>query len=128
MATGDPIDRAYLEVDGEQVFCESIDPDFDDKTEWVDAMTKDGEPLGVVSGNRHATVKASIAMREDEEDDIDWIDLWEKKTNVPVSIEFQNGRTFSFAKAVVSKPSTSSKHGDKTTWSVELMCWQLVVS
>jgi hypothetical protein len=128
MATGDPIDRAYLEVDGEQVYCESIDIDLDDKTDWVDAMTKDNEPLGVVSGNRHGEIKATLAVREDDEDDIDWIDLWEKKTNVTVVVEFENGRTFSFAKGVVSKPSEGAKHGDKATRQVELKCWNLVVS
>ena len=126
MATGDPIDRAYLEIDSTQVFCESIDPDFDDKTEWVDAMTKDNQPLGVVRGNQHGEIKATIAMLEGEE--VDFIDLWEKKTNIPVTIEYQEGATLSFGKGVLSKPGISSKHGDKTTWSIELKCWNLVVS
>jgi hypothetical protein len=128
MATGDPIDRAYLEIDGVQLSCEDIDIKFDDGTQWVEAMTRDNLPLGVVRGNQKAEVSATVAMREDEEDDIDLIDLYEKKTNVAVSVEFQNGRTISFGKGVVSAPNPSSKHGDKATYKVDLKCWEMTVS
>jgi len=128
MATGDPIDRAYLEIDGVQLSCEDIDIKFVDGTQWVEAMTRDNLPLGVVRGNQKAEVTASIAMREDEADDIDLVDIWEKGTNVAVSIEFQNGRTISFGKGVISAPNPSGKHGDKATWKVDLKCWELTVS
>jgi hypothetical protein len=128
MSTGDPIDRAYLEIDGVQLSCEDIDIKFDDGTQWVEAMTRDNLPLGVVRGNQKAEVSATVAMREDEEDDIDLIDLYEKKTNVAVSVEFQNGRTISFGKGVVSAPNPSSKHGDKATYKVDLKCWEMTVS
>jgi hypothetical protein len=128
VADGDPIDRAYLEINGVQVTCESIDVDPDDKTEWVEAMTRDNYPLGVVRGNMKAEVKATIAMREAEADDIDILELWEKKTNVPVSIEYQNGRTISFGKGVVAKPAISSKHGSATNETLDMKCWEMTVS
>lgn len=120
------IDRAYLEIDGTSVYCDSIDIDPEDDTDFVTAMTPDNEPLGTKSGNRRFSVSAKVTMMEDE--DVDFDDLWETKSNVKVNVIYEGGTTHSFGRGVVSKPGVSANHGDKTTRNIELKCWQRVIS
>jgi hypothetical protein len=84
-----PIDRAYLDIDGINVACDSIDIEPEDDTDFVTAMTKDNEPIGTKSGNRRFSVSAKVTMTDDEE--VDFEALWEEKTNVKVNVEFEGG-------------------------------------
>jgi hypothetical protein len=123
---GDPIDRAYLEIDGDQIYCDSIDIEPEDDSEFVTAMTKDNEPIGVSMGNRRYRIRADITVREDE--DVDLHQLWEDKENVPAGVEFESGKTWEFSNGYVSKPGISARHGEKATWSLELLCYGLQIS
>jgi hypothetical protein len=121
-----PIDRAYLEVDGEQILCDSINIDPEDDTDFVTAMTPSNSPLGFKHGNKRYNITTDVTMSDDE--DVDFHDLWFEKTNVPVEIEYEGGTTWSFGKGVISKPGVASTHGEKTTWSLELKCYDLAIS
>lgn len=128
MATGDPISRAFLTVNGKKVVCESIEMDPDDGTEFVEAMTEDNEPLGVSHGNLKNTITAEIPMREGDTADVDFDDLQETKSNVVTTVEFRSGRIHTFQKGVVAKHAPSSRVGEKVTRSVELKVWRRVIS
>lgn len=128
MATGDVIDRAYISFNGKKIVAESIDIELDDGTKLVEAMTKDREPIGFASGNMKATVKADLAMREDDQDDVDFHRLWSKQTNVSVTVEFEGGQSWTWNKGRIMKPSISAKTGDQAKRSVEIQAYQLSVS
>lgn len=123
---GKSIDRAYLEVDGTRIICDSIDIDPEDDTDFVTGMTTDNEPLGIRSGNRRYDVRAEVTMNDDE--DVDFHLLWQDKDNIPVSVEFEGGVTWAWSNGVISKPGLGARHGEKVTWSLELKCWGLQVS
>lgn len=125
MAYGDPIDRSYLDLAGIDVSCDSIDPDFDDSTDWVKAMTRNNEPLGLKSGNRTCDCKVDVTMREGE---INFLKIWKDKTNVPCTIEYESGRSFSFSKGRIGKPSISAREGEKVTWSFDMKLWMLSIT
>lgn len=123
---GDIIDRAYLDVDGEQVFCDSIDIDPENQSDFVNAMTPNNEPLGIRSGNEQFDVKADVTMRATEEVDFD--DHWHKKTIVKIMVNFEGGKTHSFGKAVVTKPGIAAKVGEEVKRSIELKAWSRIIS
>ncbi|HHE72818.1 MAG TPA: hypothetical protein ENL34_11125 [Chloroflexi bacterium] len=120
------IDRGYLNIDGDQVLCDSIDIDPEDDSEFAMAMTPDGEPLGVVSGSRRYRVRADVTMRADEA--VDFHQLWVDKTSVPTEVQYEGGVTWAFSEGVISKPGNQSSHGEKAKWSIELLCWGLQIS
>ena len=121
-----PIDRAYLDIDGTNVACDSIDIEPEDDTDFVTAMTKDNEPIGTKSGNRRYNVTCKVTMTDDEE--VDFEALWEEKTNVKVNVEFEGGTYWTFGKGVIAKSGIAAAHGDKTTRNLDLKCWQRVIS
>ncbi len=123
---GDPIDRAYLEIDGDQVFCDSISTDPEDDSDFVTAMTKDNQPIGVSHGNLRHRLTAEMSVREDE--DVNFHRLLEDKSNVPVSIEYENGETWDWSNGVISKVGMAARHGEKVTRSVDILAWGLQIS
>lgn len=125
MATGDIIDRAYISFNGKTLVADSIDVELDDGTKLVEAMTRDREPIGFSSGNMRATIKADIAMTEDDVDDVDFTRLWSKQTNVSVTVEFENGQTYTWNKGRIVKPSIQAKQGDHSKRTVEIVAYQM---
>jgi len=128
MATGDPISRAFVNVNGKTAVAESVEIDPDDSTEFVEGMTEDNEPLGVSHGNMKTTITLEIPMREGDSADIDWEDLQETKENVITTVRFRNGRTHTYQKGVVAKAPNSASTGEKASRSIELMVWRRAIS
>ena len=126
MASGDPIDRAYLEISGTRLPFDSIDNNPEDGSKFVEAMTPDREPLGVVSGTVKYTLKGTLTMRVSEE--IDLHSIWRNKTLFQAAIEYEGGKTWSWGRAKLSKCDLSSKNGEETKWTVEVLAWMLVIS
>ena len=123
---GDIIDRAYLEIDGDQVHCDSIDIDPEDDSEFVTAMTPSNDPLGVSMGNRRYRLRADVTVREDE--DVDFHQLWEEKESIPVGVEFESGVTWEFSEGYISKPGIAARHGEACKWSIEILAFGLQIS
>lgn len=123
---GDIIDRAYLDIDGAQVFCDSIDIEPENDSDWVTAMTPDNNPLGVRGGNDRFGVSADITMRETEEVNFD--SLWQERTIVKIMVEFEGGSVHTYQKAVVTKSGTAAKHGEEVKRSIELNAWDRIIS
>jgi hypothetical protein len=123
---GDPIVNAFLEVDGDQIELDSVEIKPEDDAQFVTAMTRSGEPIGVSSGNRRYTITAEATIREDE--DVDLHDLWESKSNVPTDVEFENGDTWAFSNGRISNPTPKANHGEPAKWSFDILCWGLQIS
>jgi hypothetical protein len=120
------IDRAYLEIDGDQIYMDNIDIKMSDGTKMVTAMTPDNEPIGVVSGNREYAVSGDCTMQA--EDAVDFHQLWVDKDEVPLEVQFEGGVTWAWDKAVMAAPGVKASHGDKVTWTIEMLCRGLQIS
>jgi hypothetical protein len=80
----------------------------------------------VTYGNKRYKIAADCTMTDEE--DVDFHQLWSDKENVPVEVQYQDGTTWAFNNGVFSKVALASKHGEKTTWSLEILCWGLQIS
>jgi hypothetical protein len=123
MALNKAVTRAYLEIDGEQVICDTIDIDPENDSDFVTSMTTDNEPLDVVSGNRRHRVRAEVKLRQDM--DVDFHQIWEDEDNVPVEVELEGGDIYAFSYGRIASPSISARHGEAATVSLEILCWGL---
>ena len=128
MATGDPIDRAYLDLDATQVYCSSIEITWDDGQDWVEEMSRSNEPAGLAGGNIKCDIACEVNMKEDEEADVDFYKLFKDRTNIPIIVEYESGRKFTWGKGRLVGPSISGGTGEKAGWSFTLKCHECVVS
>jgi len=120
------IDRAYLEIDGDQLVCDSITIKATDGAQHITAMTPDNEPIGISRGNRQYSVSAELTMRDDEA--VDFHQLWVDREEITVEVQFEGGVTWAWQTCELSEPGLSAKHGDKVSWSLELLCRGLQIS
>lgn len=123
---GDVIDRAYFEIDGKQVYCDSIEEDPEDDTDFVTAMTPNNDPIGFRSGNLRYNLSAEVTMLAAEQVDFD--KLWTAKRIVKAKVIFEGGKVHAYNKVVVAKPGTAAKHGEEVKRSIECKAYGRVVS
>ena len=120
------IDRAYLEIEGDQILCESVGIDMEDGSAFVEAMTPDNEPLGFSRGNRKYTVTADVTM--DESDPVDFHQIWADGDEFTAEVQYEGGLTYAWNRCILTSLSTKSQTGDKTTYSLSMLCMGLQVS
>ena len=111
MSKGDPIDRAFLIAGDNELQCSSISIKGQNGKDWVEAMTRDNEPLGLAGGNMKYDVDVEAPMTEGQSDDVDLHELMVNGTNVEFVVEAKNGDTYTWAKGQVVSVDSSFKTG-----------------
>lgn len=112
------VDKAFLELDGREIACKSLEVKGEDGTEVVEAMTRDGEALGFTSGTRKHTGSAEFSMRRDL--GVDPLRIWYDKKEFPVRIEYDAYTALTYQRARFSDVSVSSEDGQAVTYKCEL--------
>lgn len=125
MSAGKVIDRAYVVIDGVTLEFESFSVSMDNASKVVQAMTRDGNPLGVAKGNRVWTISGDLAMRPGTEA-IDLDDMEENDTMFAAGVEYYGGAAYNYQQAVITKLDESAGHGEEAKRTVEIMAWDRI--
>jgi hypothetical protein len=115
------IDKVSIDVGSSILWADSVEVDTEDGTDFVDAMTDNNEPLGIKRGTEKFTITVEVSMTTDQDDEIDA--AWEDKRNIPVTIYFDGGNTWSFSKGAISKAGISAKSGEAVQRRIEVKSW-----
>lgn len=121
-----PVDRCYLEIDGEIVICASITEDIDPTVNPIEAMTRDNRIIGHAQGNPKLKLSAEAAMDADSEIDFEQMAL--DKTECSAFIEYEGGGSKTYIGCVVAKVTNRSQTGKEVVTSIELSATDLVIN
>ncbi|MFH1833526.1 MAG: hypothetical protein ABH877_00760 [bacterium] len=127
MAAGNICDRAYVVIDGTTLEFESFTVKRENSSKVVNAMTRDGNPLGVAKGNRSWVISGDLAMRPGTED-VDLDALEEDDTSFAAGVEYASGPSYQYQKAVITGLDESAGHGEECKRTVEITCWDRIKS
>lgn len=127
---GDMIDREYIDINGNEYEVETLNQEADKSATTINAMTKSNSPLGVAAGNVVYNVTCDIAVRASQIDAIvgDLDEWFEDNDEIPVVITQENGKTISYAYAVITGLSDAATHGDSVKRSVTMTAWDRTVN
>lgn len=112
----DLVDRAYLELDGETIDCDSIDWEINGNKNPRKAMNKKNRPIGHAHGVPDIKVSCSFAMDLDLQTKFIKIQNNNDRFTVVVECESQSGssETYSFLDCEIYSTKTSAKDGEVT--------------
>lgn len=125
MAAGNIIDRAFVVVNDVTLEYETFTVTRENNSKVVNAMTRDNNPLGVAKGNRVFVIAGDLTMRPGTEA-IDLDELEENDTLFSAGVEYQNGVSYTYQKAVITKLDESAGHGENAKRSVEITAWDRI--
>lgn len=116
------VDRAYLEIDGEIIDCDSIDDKVTGNKEPRKVMNRQNRPIAHKHGQPEYSISAEFPM--DLALSTKFNRLLEENTSFTTTIEYsgQDGssRIVSYLKCEVYEVNASAKEGDSATISLEI--------
>ena len=118
-------DRAYVVIKGVTLEFESFKVDMENNAKTINAMTRDGNPLGTAKGNRVWKLTGDLAMKKGTED-IDLDELEEENTVFTAGVEYEGGASYTYNHAEITNLGESAGHGEEAKRSVEITMWDRI--
>ncbi len=116
------IDRAYLDIDGEEIECDSIEISFDGSKEPRETMNRRNRP----SSHKHGVPKVSISAEfpMDLDHQTKFVKMQAENTRFTTVIEYAGdsggSRTVTVLDCEIYEANFSASVGDNTTISLEI--------
>lgn len=109
------VQRIYCIISDTEIECDSITPKYSvDGADVVDAMSRDGFPIGHKGGNLKVDLDIEFALPEGSPE-IDCLQMLRDREEFPVVIEYDGGRMVQLERCRFTEVEEGGKTGDGVT-------------
>lgn len=121
---GDLLDREYLDINGMEFEVETLNQEPDNNSNVVDSMTRNGQPLGMSSGNLKWEITADLVVKASQLDYIDALEQYlTNVTEVPIVVMQEGGRSYGYTTGFVTGMGSSASSGESIKRSITVKAW-----